>query len=151
MTPAQVHLVRRSFQLLEGKSTIAALVFYRRLFELDPEVRPLFKSDIETQAKKLMDMLQSLAALLNRPERLTEELHEMGARHAGYGVKEHHYASVGEALIDMLAEVFDEEFTPAMREAWLSLYGVTREGMLEGARRAVEQGDSPETRPPGPA
>ena len=139
MTPAQVHLVRRSFQLLEGKSTIAALVFYRRLFEIDPGVRPLFKSDIEAQAKKLMDMMESLLGLLNRPERLTEELHDMGARHAGYGVQEHHYASVGEALLDMLAEVFDEEFTPQLREAWTALYAATRDGMLAGARNAAGQ------------
>ena len=54
LDPDQKHRLRKTFALVERQSHVAALVFYQRLFELDPMLRPLFKTDIEEQAAKLM-------------------------------------------------------------------------------------------------
>ena len=133
MTPQQVHLIRKSFAELARHDHVAALVFYRRLFELDPGLRPLFKNDIEEQSRKLLDMLGVLIAMLERPVGLELELKAMGARHLGYGVRDEHYASVGQALLDMLAEVLETRFTPEVREAWTQLYGAVEAIMKLGA------------------
>ncbi|MBL9145489.1 MAG: hypothetical protein JNM99_17565 [Verrucomicrobiaceae bacterium] len=136
MSPDQVHLIRKSFAELSRHDHVAALVFYRRLFEIDPTLRPLFVGDIEQQAKKLIDMLAALISMLERPVGLDMELRAMGARHADYGVKDEHYATVGGALIDMLSEVLGNKFTPAAREAWLALYGAVEATMKRGAADA---------------
>lgn len=133
MNPHQVHLIRKSFAELARHQEVAALVFYRRLFELDPNLRPLFKGDIQEQAKKLTDMLEALIALLESPAGLDVELRAMGARHADYGVKDAHYATVGQALLDMLAGTLDSGFTPEVREAWTTLYGAVEATMKAGA------------------
>lgn len=133
MNPHQVHLIRKSFAELARHQEVAALVFYRRLFELDPNLRPLFKGDIQEQAKKLTDMLEALIALLESPAGLDVELRSMGARHADYGVKDAHYATVGQALLDMLAGTLDIGFTPEVREAWTTLYGAVEATMKAGA------------------
>ncbi|MDB6072057.1 MAG: hypothetical protein JWL81_3228 [Verrucomicrobiales bacterium] len=133
MTPSEIYLIRKSFASLSRHEHVAALVFYRRLFELDPGLRALFKGDIEAQARKLLDMLAALLSLLEKPHGLEVELREMGARHAGYGVRTADYETVGRALLDMLDETLDEEFPPATRAAWTSLYGVVQATMLEGA------------------
>jgi hemoglobin-like flavoprotein len=133
MTVTQVHAIRTSFAELARHEHVAALIFYRRLFELDPELRPLFTSDIEEQSRKLLDMLGALIAMLERPLGLEIELKAMGARHAGYGVKDSHYATVGEALLDMLTETFAERFTPDLRGAWTALYGAVEATMKAGA------------------
>lgn len=134
MTVEQVHLVRRSFIPLERQPNVAALVFYRRLFELNPALRPLFRTDIEEQTHKLMDMLALLLSRLDHPADLQFELEQLGARHAGYGVREEHYAVVGRALLDMLEDMLDSDFTPAVGQAWLELYQIISESMLRGAR-----------------
>jgi hemoglobin-like flavoprotein len=136
MTPAQVHLIRKSFAELSRHDHVAALVFYRRLFEVDPGLRPLFKNDIEEQSRKLLEMLAVLIAMLERPLGLELELKAMGLRHVEYGVKEEHYATVGGALLDMLAEVLGAKFTPEVREAWTLLYGAVESLMKEGAAQA---------------
>jgi hemoglobin-like flavoprotein len=133
MTPAQVHLIRKSFAELSRHDHVAALVFYRRLFEIDPGLRPLFKNDIEEQSRKLLEMLAVLIAMLERPLGLELELKAMGLRHVEYGVKEEHYATVGGALLDILAEVLGAKFTPEVREAWTLLYGAVESLMKEGA------------------
>lgn len=137
LDPEQKHRLRKTFALVERQSHVAALVFYQRLFELDPSLRPLFKTDIEVQANKLMEMLGAALSLLEKPEELTGVLEELGARHVNYGVKTVHYATVGQALLDMLSSVLDKEFDANTRIAWTDLYVAISETMLRGAARAA--------------
>lgn len=122
---------------MERQSQVAALVFYQRLFELDPSLRPLFKTEIEKQAAKLMDMLAAALSLLEKPDKLAAVLEDLGARHVGYGVRDDHYATVGEALIGMLASVLGEDFTAEARAAWTELYQHIAATMMRGAARVA--------------
>jgi hemoglobin-like flavoprotein len=141
MTPDQIHLLRRSFAKLEPHATVAALAFYRRLFELAPQVRPLFKTEIESQSAKLMAMIGLAVSLTDRPANLEGELRELGARHLDYGTQDEHYAVVGAALLDMLAEVLGNDFTPATKAAWAEFFELISKKMLEGAAAArVDRG-----------
>jgi len=133
MTPQQKYYIRKSFGQLESRGNVPALVFYRRLFEIDPALRPLFRTDIEVQAAKLLDMLGVLISHLERSTLLEAELRIMGQRHAGYGVQSGHYSTVGQALLDMLEETLQKDFTPAVREAWITLYGAVSSTMQAGA------------------
>ena len=137
MTIEQKLLIRKSFQIVERAPIVAALIFYRRLFEIEPRLRPLFKSDIESQSQKLMDMLSASLGMLEKPEHLTAELKALGARHVGYGVRDEHYAMVGQALLDMLDQVLGDEFTPETRAAWTELHRLISETMQRGARSLV--------------
>lgn len=136
MTAHQVYLIRKSFAELARHDHVAALVFYRRLFEIDPGLRPLFTGSIEEQARKLMDMLGVLISMLERPVGLDMELRAMGARHAGYGVQDEHYTTVGGALLDMLSETLEKNFTPEMRAAWTALYSAVATTMKTGAKES---------------
>lgn len=135
--PQQVHRLRKSFAQVEAHGSIAALVFYRILFERNPELRPLFKEGIEEQAAKLMAMLGILMTMLERGNSLLAELEEMGARHAGYGVQEEHYTAVREAMMAMLAEVLREDFTPETAQAWELLCNIAEEAMKKGAAQVT--------------
>jgi methyl-accepting chemotaxis protein len=138
MTADQIHLVRKSFLRIDAMGHVAALVFYRRLFELAPELRPLFKSDIEAQSKKLTDMLGAAVALLTNPGELSSTLEALGARHVQYGAKPEHYETVGLALLDMLSTVLGSEFTPETRQAWTILLSEISNAMLAGAAKATK-------------
>ena len=133
MSPDQIHLLRRSFAKLEPHATVVALAFYRRLFEMAPELRPLFKTDIESQSAKLMDMISLAVSLTDRPESLAADLRELGARHVEYGTRDEHYAVVGSALLAVLGEVLGDDFTPATKAAWTEFYGFVSRKMQEGA------------------
>jgi len=139
MTPQQVQLIRDSFAELTRHGHVAALVFYKRLFEIAPELRPMFRGDIEVQSKKLLDMLGVLIAMLERPLGLELELKAMGARHVDYGVVDEHYAVVGAALLGMLAETLGKDFTPEVRTAWTALYGAVETLMKAGAAEAISK------------
>ena len=110
-----------------------ATLFYARLFEIDPDLRRLFKSDLGDQGQRLLAMLGQAVALLDRPERLLPVLRQLGARHQGYGVQASHYATVGSALLWTLDQGLGEKFTPEVREAWTQAYTLLSDVMLLGA------------------
>jgi hemoglobin-like flavoprotein len=61
-------------------------------------------------------------------------LRQLGARHGGYGVVDAHYASVGTALLQTLAQGLGAAFTPEVRDAWAETYGLISRTMIEAAR-----------------
>lgn len=137
MNAPQIYAIRKSFAELARHGDLAGLVFYRRLFRRTPALSAMFKSDLEQQAAKLMDMLGILISQLGRPAVLEAELRALGARHAGYGVRAEHYRLVGTALLEMLEEVLGRELcTPEVKEAWAELYEVIARAMQQGADQA---------------
>ncbi len=122
MHPARAQLIRESFARIEPRAAIAALMFYQRLFTLDPSLRKLFQHDIEPQGVKLMQALRFAVATLDNPRELQPVLESLGRRHFYYGVEERHYETVGAALMDALAYLLGPAFTPEVKEAWLEIY-----------------------------
>ncbi len=136
MTPLQIHTIRQTFALIEPRAEVMTLIFYQRLFALDPSLRSLFRADIEEQGQKLMQMLGVAVALLDQPFALGPSLEALGRRHAGYGVDDRHYDTVGEALLGALAECLGNAFTREAMEAWAALYAVAANAMQHGAASA---------------
>src|SRR5262245_29858827 len=138
MTSTEITLVKDSFRKVAPIADQAAALFYARLFELDPSLRPLFRGDMVEQGKKLMMMLASAVALLDQVERLLPVLQQMGARHANYGVREEHYATVGTALLWTLEKGLGPAFTREVYEAWVKTYTIVAQTMIDAAREARE-------------
>lgn len=135
--------LRESIALLPTGDLSPVDEFYRRLFELAPEVRPMFKIEMDLQAKKFSDMLAWVVVHLERPRELCQELRVLGARHSGYGVKIDQYAPVGTALTWMFQRTLGNRFTPEMEDAWLEFYAFATFEMERGSREAAPTGARP--------
>jgi hemoglobin-like flavoprotein len=122
MTPQQIKLVQMSFAKVVPIAATAADLFYSRLFEIAPEVRPMFPDDLSEQKKKLMAMLGTVVQGLSRLEMLLPAVKMLGRRHAEYGVTAAHYAPVGAALIWTLEQGLGEEFTAKVKDAWTAAF-----------------------------
>jgi hemoglobin-like flavoprotein len=124
MTPTQITLVQQSFDHVKPIADTAAHLFYNRLFELDPTLRPMFRGDMQEQGRKLMQMLSVAVAGLTRLDTLVPAVEALGRRHQGYGVQNEHYATVGVALLWTLGQGLGDAFTPDVEAAWATAYGV---------------------------
>lgn len=122
MTPQQVSLVQDSFRKVVPIAATAADLFYGRVFETAPEVRPLFPADPSQQKKTLIQMLAVAVRGLSRPDEIVPALRVLGRRHAGHGVTGAHYAAVGAALLWTLGQGLGEAFTPEVESAWAETY-----------------------------
>lgn len=138
MTPQQIALVRSSFAEVSPIADSAAKLFYSRLFELDPSLRPLFRNSLDAQGSKLMNMIAGAVCLLDQPEKLMPVVRNLGRRHTGYGVEDGHYETVGTALLWTLEKSLGAAFTPEVENAWIAVYGVLADNMKMAANEMFE-------------
>jgi hemoglobin-like flavoprotein len=99
----------------------------------------MFKGDMGEQRRKLMVMLSAAVKGLPRLDRLVPVLEDLGRRHAHYGVEDHHYETVGEALLWTLEKGLGPAFTPEVKEAWTTVYGVVAATMKAGATQQLAE------------
>ncbi|MDQ3249053.1 MAG: globin domain-containing protein [Chloroflexota bacterium] len=138
MTPEQKTLVQASFAKVLPIADLAATIFYQRLFELDPSLRPLFKDDMTEQRRALMGILKVAVAGLDRLDELVPTVQGLGRRHAGYGVQDAHYATVGAALLWTLAQGLGDAFTPPVAAAWAAVYTILADTMKAAANEPTQ-------------
>jgi hemoglobin-like flavoprotein len=137
MTPEQVTLVKESWATVVPISDKAAELFYGKLFEMDPELKPLFKGDMTEQGKKLMKMINTAVNGLDRLDAIVPAVQQLGVRHVGYGVKDQHYDTVGAALLWTLDAGLGDAFTDDVREAWATVYNILADTMKSAAAEAA--------------
>lgn len=137
MTPEQITLVQDSYGKVVPIAETAAGLFYERLFTLDPELKALFKGDMEEQGRKLMTMIGVAVNGLSRIDEIVPAVQALGERHVGYGVKDEDYDTVGTALLWTLEQGLKDDFTADTRAAWAAAYGLLAGTMKEAASRAV--------------
>lgn len=137
MTPTQIALVQQTFEQVKPIADTAADLFYQRLFQLDPALRPMFRGDMQEQGRKLMQMLSVAVAGLTRLDTLVPAVEALGRRHVGYGVQDAHYATVGAALLWTLGQGLGDAFTPDVEAAWTTAYGVLSSVMQNAAAEPV--------------
>jgi nitric oxide dioxygenase len=118
LTAEQRRRVRDSFRLLREYAAPLSLLFYGKLFELDPGARKLFHNDLALQGKKLMDMLSSVVESLDNFEKIRATVTELGRKHAEIGVRTDQYEVVTTALLWAIAQALGADFDPETREAW---------------------------------
>jgi nitric oxide dioxygenase len=130
MTPQQVALVRQSFAKVIPIREQAAALFYDRLFGIDETTRPLFRGDMKSQGAKLMAAIGAVVKALDRLETMLDDLRALARRHDRYGVRQEHYSTVGGALLWTLEQGLGSAFTPEVREAWATAYGLLSSAMI---------------------
>jgi hemoglobin-like flavoprotein len=130
MTPQQIALVRDSFAKVVPIREQAAALFYERLFAIDPSTRPLFRGDMKSQGAKLIAAIGAVVKSLDRIDAMLDDLRALARRHDRYGVREEHYASVGAPLLWTLEQGLGFGFTPDVRDAWATAYGLLSSAMI---------------------
>ena len=133
MTPRQIELVQASFRTVQPMAATAAEIFYKRLFEVAPATRSLFKNDMKTQGQKLMQVLAMAVGSLSNLVTLVPIVQQLGVRHGGYGVKAEDYDSVRQALMWTLALVLQDAWTDELSSAWNTAYAMLAGVMKEAA------------------
>jgi len=130
---ADLSAIRTTFASAARDPKATAAGFYAALFRLDPSLRALFHGDMNNQGEKLMNMLTLIVSGLERLDHLLPTVRQLGQRHAGYGVTDAHYATVGAALIEALRQQAGTVWTKEAETAWTTAYGLLAETMRGAA------------------
>lgn len=132
MNSRQKQLVQMTFAQVAAHSELAAGMFYKRLFQLDPGLRHMFHGDMQEQGRKLMNALALVVAGLEDLDRIIPAVQQLGRRHARYGVTNEHYWTVASALVWALKQALGPDFTAEVEDAWIAAYVVVA-GVMKAA------------------
>lgn len=135
LTKKEITLIKKSWTSIRKiDPSITGDVFYTKLFYDNPELRKLFPQNMEGQYKKLIEMLSTIVARLEKLTDLKKEIADMGKRHAGYGVKPEHYSMVGRALIWTLQKALGNEWNDELKAAWVNCYAILSGTMITASK-----------------
>lgn len=156
MTPAQLRLLQRSFAKIEPKADEFGSIFYQRLFQIAPEIRPLFRTDLKAQQSKFMKVIGEvvqlhLRAIISLPVTAQSSGRAVlpgafwsGKLHAAYGVRMEDYDVMKSALVWALEQTLLEECTAEVKDAWSTAYDVVVKAMQEGMLSPEDDENEPE-------
>ena len=133
MNPETAALVKQSWAEIVPMRKPVCVAFYDRLFASYPELKPLFKGDMERQTALFMTMMNTVVSALDNPDPVVPLIKTVGARHVGYGVTDADYDKFAQALLEAFAQALGGAFTPEVRAAWRELYAQLAQTKLEGA------------------
>lgn len=136
MKTKNIELVKESWSIVAtlDKET-AGNLFYNRLFEIMPEVKPMFeRTSIAEQSKKLLVMLSYIIAKLDRLQDIMEEVTKLAQRHNKYGVENEHYTAVGSALLWTLEQGLGSKWNEDLEGAWTELYTTLARAMMSAQK-----------------
>ena len=113
-------------------------LFYNRLFEIAPQLKPMFRNPIPEQSKKLLAMINYIIVKLDKLDDILEEVAKLAKRHVNYGVKPDHYRNVGDALLWTLEKGLAENWNEEVKEAWSNCYQVLSSAMINASEWAEQ-------------
>lgn len=131
MTEKQITIIKKTWKLFRDINPLmVGDTFYSKLFTDNPTLRKMFPKYMNEQYMKLIDMLSTIVARLDRLDDLTGEIAAMAGRHVQYGVKPEHYRLVGDALLWTLQQGLGNDWNEEVKEAWTKCYTMLAEAMI---------------------
>ena len=135
MNESAVQRLTANHALLAARMPQLTRSFYAHLFELAPQVRPLFRIDIDIQSQHLAASLALIVRNLRLMDVLEEPLMELGAGHAKVGVRPEHYPIVSRTMVQTLREGSGDAWSAELEADWTAVFDRVCRIMMQGAVR----------------
>ncbi|MGR3759641.1 globin domain-containing protein [Roseobacteraceae bacterium NS-SX3] len=129
LTGKELELLQNSYARLHAEMDLHSVYFYEALFRRAPELRPMFRDDLEAQGMKFMTTLGRILSALRDPEALSGKLAELGKFHAAIGVTGAQFAPMEEALVDTMHHVLGSDMSSELERAWRTAFKEVSEEM----------------------
>ncbi|XP_001640562.2 neuroglobin [Nematostella vectensis] len=147
LTERQIKLVQDTWRLLIPSQKKTAMIFYLKLFTLDPIFKEVFSFHTENegqleqderflfQSRKFMEMINSAVDRLNDISLLVMILKSLGEVHwTKFKIKPEYYEPVGKALIYSISKGLGSLFNDEIGEAWQAMYDLMSGAMISGTK-----------------
>jgi hemoglobin-like flavoprotein len=130
----QINLVKETFCLVNKipNETIGEL-FYNRLFEIAPNIRPIFGfADATEQSRKLVATSSYIIKRLDNIDSITNEITRIVQHQVRFGVLEPRlYEPVGDAILWTLEQALGSNWNREVKTAWAICYIMLTNSLIE--------------------
>lgn len=125
LSESQFMLIQQSLPLVANAGVSVTEHFYSRMFQKNPELKHIFNLTNQENGKQqlaLFSAIAKFATYLGEPEKLEGLKKQIAQKHVALSILPQHYPIVGTHLIATLNELFPNEFTNEIEEAWIAAY-----------------------------
>jgi hemoglobin-like flavoprotein len=136
VTDRKILIIKTTWSYAISQPEMMGEMFYETLFEIDPSLQAMFPRDMEQQVRKLTDMITYMVSRLQTMAEIQKDIDAMAVRHAGYGVRDAHYATVGQALLQVLEQRLEDQWDEEASQAWNELYDIWSTSMIKASQQA---------------
>ena len=133
MDSRRIAMVKESFEKVKPYSSKVTRVLYDRLFELNPDLRKLFKKDMRSQRRKFIAALTQIIDNLHDADKTAATIKGLAKAHISYEVKKEDYSLFGDALIFALSAALGNDFNETLKSAWRDVYNTLAQIMINEA------------------
>ncbi len=123
--PETVEVIKATLPVLKTHGEDLTRLFYQRMFENNPEVKPFFNQAHQqagSQQKALAGAICAYAEHIDNPAALADAVELIAQKHASLGIKAEHYPIVGINLLAAIRELLGEAATEEIIDAWAEAY-----------------------------
>jgi len=128
VTPNQRNLVQGSWLQIKENSKPLECLFYQKLAELNPNLKVIFKANLEDQGHRLVTMIDHTVSMLDDVSGLFSAARQLSKHYPSlFKANDQDYAVVAKALLLALAQSQDEPFDAELKQAWVVVYSMLAE------------------------
>lgn len=125
-----IDIIKSTIPALQAHGVEITTVFYKNMFEQNPEVKELFNMEKQKsgeQPKALATSILAAAQNIDNLEAIAPVVQKIGQVHCNCNVKPEHYPIVGKHLLGAIKEVLGDAATDEILNAWAETYQVLAE------------------------
>uniref|UniRef100_A0A6U4YXK8 Globin domain-containing protein n=1 Tax=Hemiselmis andersenii TaxID=464988 RepID=A0A6U4YXK8_HEMAN len=115
-------------------------LLYDTLFELAPNLKPVYRKPRQILSAKFVEMMAALVSFQGDPMRMEEQITWLGFRHIKYGAKREHAKVLGDVLVETMARAVESNWTMDMADAWQELWTDACSMMMSVIDQATKYG-----------
>jgi nitric oxide dioxygenase len=120
-----LQVIKATVPVLKTHGEALTRLFYQRMFENNPEVKPYFNQAHQhsgSQQQALATAICAYAENIDNPEALSAAVELIAQKHASLGIKPEHYPIVGHNLLLAIKELLGEAASDDIIDAWAEAY-----------------------------
>ena len=144
MNSKQIALVRKTCSDVAPVADSTAEVFYQKLFQLNPALRPVFAGHLHERGRHLLETVEAAARVTDKPDLLASVMADLDNHQIASAAGDRRYEAIGAALILAFRQGLGPAFTPDARQAWIALFDYIDGTMKAKTRQCVNSSSHPE-------
>ena len=134
LAPTIRQLVKATAPVLKEHGVALTRHFYARMFEHNPELKPIFNQGHQQSGSQQQALAMAVAAYaehIEDPSVLAPVLTRIANKHVSLGIRAEHYPIVGQHLLASIREVLGAEAaTDELISAWAAAYGQLADALI---------------------
>ncbi|XP_067413409.1 neuroglobin-like [Emydura macquarii macquarii] len=156
LAEGQKKRIQESWRFLHDNIARVGIIVFIRLFETHPECKDVFflfrdiddlqqlkmNKELQAHGLRVMSFIEKSVARLDQEDKLEHLAFELGRSHYRYNAPPKYYEYVGIQFISAVQPILKERWTPAVEEAWQSLFKYLTATMKRGYYEEEEKSGS---------